>query len=72
MTKEEACLVEDPLIQGLLEAKGKKVEVFAFGLTYIGILNSVDIENGFISVSDEENTALLELERIEHFNVSED
>lgn len=69
MTKEAICTQEDPLIQTLVAAKGKRVEVFAFGITYIGTLVSVDPENGFISVSDELDTAMLELERIEQFHV---
>lgn len=72
MTKEECCVAEDLLIQGLLEAKGKRVEVFAFGITYIGNLTSVDVENGFVSVTDGEDTAMLELERVEHFNIVEE
>jgi hypothetical protein len=72
MTKEESCVAEDLLIQGLLGAKGKRVEVFAFGITYIGALTSVDVENGFVSVTDGEDTAMLELERIEHFNIVEE
>jgi len=63
---------DDPLIQGLISAKGKKVEVFAFGITYVGMLTGIDNENGFISITDGEDTAMLELERIEHFNVVEE
>ncbi len=72
MTKEAMCTNEDPLIKNLISAKGKRVEIFAFGITYIGTLVSVDHENGFVSVSDGIDTAMLELERIEHFNVIED
>lgn len=71
MTKEPTCFTDDPLIQGMLLAKGKRVEVFAFGITYVGVLKSIDPENGFISVADGDDTAILELERIEHFNVIE-
>lgn len=72
MTKEEICVEDDPLVQGMLAAKGKRVEVFAFGITYIGNLTSVDPENGFISVTEGQDTAILELERVEHFNVVEE
>lgn len=65
-------MAEDTLLQEIVEAKGKRVEVFAFGITYVGTLKSIDAENGFISVSDGEDTAILELERIENFNVIED
>jgi hypothetical protein len=60
------------MIQQLLEAKGKKVEVFAFGITYIGRLMTVDPENGLVSVTDGDDTAMLEMERIERFNVIEE
>jgi len=63
---------DDPLIQGLVTAKGKKIEAFAFGITYVGTLTNIDHENGFISITDGEDTAMLELERIEHFNVIEE
>lgn len=72
MVKDDTYIADDPLIQGLLSAKGKRVEVFAFGITYIGDLTSVDPENGFISVTDGEDTAVLELERIEQFNILEE
>lgn len=72
MTKTELCLEEDPLIQGLLKAAGRRVEIFAFGITYSGKLTKVDPENGFISVTDGADTAMLELERIEQFNVIEE
>lgn len=71
MNHEEMCIADDPLIQGLLAAKGKNVEIFAFGITYIGKLISVDTENGFVSVTDGEDTVMLELERIEQFNIVE-
>ncbi len=71
MTEHEH-LTGDPLIQGLMGAKGKRVEVFAFGMAYVGSLSSVDIDHGFITVTDGEDTAMLELERIEYFNVMED
>jgi len=63
--------MEDPMTQQLLSAKGKRVEVFAFGITYIGELTLVDPENGLIAVTDGEDVAMLEMERIEQFNVVE-
>ena len=73
MIKEcQTCDVDDPMIQQLLEAKGKKVEVFAFGITYVGQLMTVDPENGLVSVTDGDDTAMLEMERIERFNVIEE
>lgn len=72
MTKFETSMADDPLIQGLLSAVGKRVEVFAFGLAYIGKLVSVDPENGLLSIAEGVDTAVLELERVEQFNVVEE
>ncbi len=70
-TDMSTCIANDPMIQGLLAAKGKKVEILAFGITYIGKLTSVDPENGIVTVSDNEDAVTLELERVEYFNVVE-
>jgi len=59
---------EDALIRGLLEAKGKRVEVIAFGIAYTGILKTIDTDNGTIVVSDGDDRAVLESERIESFS----
>lgn len=65
MEKNLKCLAdEDPLVKTLIEAEGAEIEVIAFGISYTGILKKIDIENGYIVVSDEEDTATLELERI--------
>lgn len=60
---------EDALIQALLDAKGKKVEIIAFGIPYTGILKKVDIEDGIINIIDDDNLAVLEIERIESFSL---
>lgn len=60
---------EDALIQSLLDAKGKRVEVIAFGIIYTGELERVDIDNGIIVVFDGEDRAFLEIERVESFSI---
>lgn len=60
---------EDALIQALLDAKGKKVEVIAFGIVYSGTLEQVDVDNGTIIIADAEDRAMLEIERIESFSI---
>jgi len=56
---------EDALIQELLDAKGKSVEIIAFGISYSGTLVDVDIDRGTITVSDGEDEAVIEIERVE-------
>lgn len=68
MTQQTKALIEeDPLIQKLAGAEGKQIEVIAFGISYSGILKKIDIENGFIEIVDDEDTAVLELERISSY-----
>lgn len=58
---------EDPLIVGLLAARGSQVEVIAFGLAYVGELEMVDPDDGVIVISDGVQKAVLEIERVESF-----
>lgn len=48
---------------------GKKVEVLAFGVSYVGKLAKVDAKNGLIRIEDEDDYVVLEIERIENFRV---
>lgn len=60
---------EDALIQGLLDAKGKKVELIAFGIVYAGKLEECDIDSGFVTIADGEDRAIIEVERIESLSI---
>jgi hypothetical protein len=60
---------EDALIQGLLDAKGKRVEVIAFGIFYSGTLSEVDADRGTIAIMDDEDRAIIEIERVESFSI---
>ena len=62
---------DDPLIQGLLAAKDKKVHVIAFGLAYVGNLTEINLDHGYIRVVDKEDRVTLELERVESFELIE-
>ena len=62
---------EDTLIQGLLTAKGKKVEVIAFGIAYCGMLRVADVKRGCVTIVDGDDQATLEFERIESFRLLE-
>lgn len=72
MTTDNSCIKEDALITGLMAARNKQVEVFAFGISYVGTLSSIDTENGVITVTEGEDSVMLELERIDHFNPLEE
>ncbi|MFH1874547.1 MAG: hypothetical protein ABH859_05105 [Pseudomonadota bacterium] len=58
---------EDPLIKALSDAKGKCIEVMAFGTLYTGTLIGLDLDNGTISLTSEDDKVILEIERIESF-----
>ena len=50
---------------------GKKVEIIAFGISYMGILEDVDYERGTLKISDQNESATIDLERIESFGIAE-
>jgi hypothetical protein len=53
----------------LKKALGKKVEVHAFGISYVGVLKKVDARSGEVRVEDREDYVVLEIERIDHFRI---
>lgn len=61
---------EDELIQNILNAKGRTVNVIAFGVIYAGVLEDVNIEDGIIRVVDGEDKVVLEIERVESITVT--
>ncbi|HPW45928.1 MAG TPA: hypothetical protein PKU96_06130 [bacterium] len=60
---------EDALIQGLLDARNKNVEVIAFGIFYSGVLADIDVDHGIITITDGEDRAVIEIERVESFSI---
>lgn len=44
---------------------GRRVEVVAFGISYVGLLEAVDLQEGLLKLSDKGNYAVLELERVD-------
>lgn len=67
----EASIQEDVLIRGLIAAKGKQVEIIAFGIAYSGTLKEIDVKAGCIALHDGDDQAVLEFERIESFRAIE-
>jgi len=62
-------LDEDALIQALMDAKGRRVEIIAFSIPYAGTLQRVDVDEGIIVIEDGEDQAVLEIERVESFSL---
>lgn len=71
MAKIKADMIDDdPLIEAISNAKGKMVEIIAFGILYVGTLKKIDINNGTIQISNGDDNAVLEIERIESFRLT--
>lgn len=51
---------------------GKKIQVIAYGASYVGTLQKVDYEKGFVLLTDGKNVVTLDIERIESFSGIED
>lgn len=62
---------EDALIRALIDSKGKRIEIIAFGIVYTGSLEKVDADDGTVTVVDGDNSATIEIERIESLSVLE-
>ena len=67
MVKTPEMFEDDPLIQALIDSRGKKVEIIAFGVLYAGTLKKVDVENGTIIITTGDDQAVIEIERVESF-----
>ena len=57
----------DSLLTDLTCYLGQRIEVVAFGISYIGLLAEVNAQDGLIKLSDGCDCAILELERIETY-----
>lgn len=62
-------MIEEVTPSKLKSALRKRVEVLAFGISYVGTLKKVDLDEGVIRVEDEKDYVVLEIERIEAFRV---
>ncbi len=62
---------EDALIRALIDSTGKRVEIIAFGIVYTGKLEKVDADDGNITIVEGDNSATIEIERIESLSVLE-
>lgn len=62
-------MFEDYSITRLQDYIGKKVEIIAFNISYMGILEDINFETGTLKIVDGEDFAILELERVESFSI---
>lgn len=46
---------------------GQEIQVIAFGISYLGRLEKVDYEKGFIVLKDSKDQVTIDLERVETF-----
>ncbi len=60
---------EDLSITRIQDYIGRKVEIIAFDISYMGILEEVDLDRGTLKIVDGEDFAVLEIERVESFSV---
>lgn len=48
---------------------GRKVEIIAFDISYMGLLTHVDYDSGTLKIVDGDDFAILEIERVESFSL---
>ena len=60
---------EDYSITRIQDFTGRKVEIIAFDISYMGILQEVDLDRGTLKIVDGDDFAVLEIERVESFSV---
>lgn len=54
-------------IRRLDEYVGKKVQILAFGTAYLGVLQKIDYDKGFLEIKSGKQKLVLDLERVESF-----
>lgn len=60
-------MVEEKSITKLDHYIGKKIQVVAYGTSYVGTLQKVDYDEGIILLTDGKEVVTLDIERIESF-----
>jgi hypothetical protein len=60
---------EDLSITRIQDFTGRKVEIIAFDISYMGVLEEVDLDRGTLKIVDGEDFAILEIERVESFSI---
>lgn len=50
---------------------GMRLQIMAYGTSYVGVLKEVNNEDGFLLIQDGKDGVTLELERIESYRIVE-
>jgi hypothetical protein len=58
---------EEKSITKLDQFIGKPIQIVAFGASYVGTLQKVDYEAGYLIVTDGKDVVTIELERVDSF-----
>lgn len=61
---------DSPSITQLKDYLGRRVEIFAFGISYLGTLDAIDFDEGTLKIVDGDDFAILEIERVESFSLA--
>jgi hypothetical protein len=48
---------------------GKKIQMIAYGTSYLGTLQKVDYEEGYVILTDGRDTVTIDLERVESYQL---
>lgn len=48
---------------------GKKIQIIAFGISYLGVLKKVDYDRGFLVLVEGPDKVTLDLDRVESFGM---
>lgn len=58
---------EEKSITKLDQFIGKQIQIVAFGASYVGTLQKVDYDEGYLIITDGKDVVTLELERVDSF-----
>ena len=58
---------EEKSITKLDQFVGQKIQIVAFGTSYVGTLQKVDYEDGYLILTDGKDVVTIQLERVDSF-----
>lgn len=60
-------MVNEKSVTKLDDYIGKKIQIVAYGTSYLGTLQKVDYEDGIIIITDGHDTVTIDIDRIESY-----